>query len=114
MWKAVILIGGPDKGTRFRPLSLGIAKPLFPVAGLPMVRHHIEACSLVPEIKEVLLIGFYPIEELKVFIETMKKEYNLNIRLIKTFNESSNLMKSYQIFDGVYITGNSWRHLSFP
>ena len=29
--KAVILIGGPQKGTRFRPLSLDHPKPLFPV-----------------------------------------------------------------------------------
>lgn len=35
--KAVILIGGPTLGTRFRPLSLQCPKPLFPVAGRPMV-----------------------------------------------------------------------------
>ena len=41
-YKAVILIAGPQKGTRFRPLSLDVAKPLFPVAGIPIVQHHIE------------------------------------------------------------------------
>lgn len=41
--KAVILIAGPQKGTRFRPLSLDVPKPLFPIAGLPIVQHHIEA-----------------------------------------------------------------------
>jgi mannose-1-phosphate guanylyltransferase len=29
----VILIGGPSKGTRFRPLSMEIPKPFFPIAG---------------------------------------------------------------------------------
>ena len=34
-------------GTRFRPLSLDSPKPLFPIAGLPIIQHHIEACSKV-------------------------------------------------------------------
>lgn len=77
MIKAVILIGGPMKGrtcvcvhmhdslsehfsshsftlyifyvlgTRFRPLSLELPKPLFPIGGFPVVYHHIEACKKV-------------------------------------------------------------------
>ena len=34
-------------GTRFRPLSLEVPKPLFPVAGYPLVEHHIAACKKV-------------------------------------------------------------------
>lgn len=34
-------------GTRFRPLSFEVPKPLFPVAGVPMLQHHIEACARV-------------------------------------------------------------------
>ena len=34
-------------GTRFRPLSLEVPKPLFPVAGFPLVEHHIAACKKV-------------------------------------------------------------------
>ena len=34
-------------GTRFRPLSLDIPKPLFPLAGQPMVHHPISACKKV-------------------------------------------------------------------
>lgn len=34
-------------GTRFRPLSLNIPKPLFPLAGQPMVHHPISACKKV-------------------------------------------------------------------
>jgi len=34
-------------GTRFRPLSLNVPKPLFPLAGQPMVHHPISACRRV-------------------------------------------------------------------
>ena len=34
-------------GTRFRPLSLETPKPLFPVAGFPIIHHHVEACAQV-------------------------------------------------------------------
>lgn len=37
-------------GTRFRPLSLNVPKPLFPLAGQPMVHHPISACRNVCEI----------------------------------------------------------------
>lgn len=37
----------PVLGTRFRPLSFEVPKPLFPVAGVPMIQHHIEACAQV-------------------------------------------------------------------
>jgi mannose-1-phosphate guanylyltransferase len=47
MIKAIILIGGPQKGTRFRPLSFELPKPLFPVGGYPIVYHHIDALSKV-------------------------------------------------------------------
>ncbi|XP_038906239.1 mannose-1-phosphate guanyltransferase alpha-like isoform X3 [Benincasa hispida] len=42
---AVIMVGGPTKGTRFRPLSFNTPKPLFPLAGQPMVHHPISACK---------------------------------------------------------------------
>ncbi|CAG2175950.1 unnamed protein product, partial [Oppiella nova] len=69
MLKAVILMGGPQKGTRFRPLSLDSPKPLFPVAGLPMVEHLVKACALVDGMKEIILIGFYQIHMFSAFID---------------------------------------------
>lgn len=81
MLKAVILIGGPQKGTRFRPLSFEVPKPLFPVAGVPMLQHHIEACAKVPNMKEILLIGFYqPNEELTRFLFNAQQEFKISIR----------------------------------
>ncbi|KAL0268220.1 UNVERIFIED_CONTAM: hypothetical protein PYX00_010246 [Menopon gallinae] len=85
MLKAVILIGGPLKGTRFRPLSLDIPKPLFPIAGLPMIQHHIEACAAVPNLKEILILGYYPASELSSFIADMMQEHKIIIRYLQEF-----------------------------
>lgn len=52
-------------------MSLDIPKPLFPVAGLPMIQHHIEACARIPELREILIIGSYPISELQQFVLEM-------------------------------------------
>lgn len=57
--------GGPSRGTRFRPLSLEIPKPLFPIAGIPLVEHHIIACKKLEDLKEILLLGFYKDEDMK-------------------------------------------------
>lgn len=90
MLKAVILIGGPQKGTRFRPLSFEVPKPLFPVAGVPMIQHHIEACAQVPGMQEILLIGFYqPDEALTQFLEAAQQEFNLPVRYLQEFAPSA-------------------------
>ena len=39
--KALILVGG--FGTRLRPLTLSLPKPLVPFANIPMVMHQVEA-----------------------------------------------------------------------
>ncbi|XP_072031264.1 mannose-1-phosphate guanylyltransferase regulatory subunit alpha-A-like isoform X2 [Amphiura filiformis] len=86
MLKAVILIGGPQKGTRFRPLSLELPKPLFPVAGFPIIYHHIEACSKISSIKEVVLIGVYqPSEALNRFINATQREFSIAIRYLQEY-----------------------------
>nr|CAD7265868.1 unnamed protein product [Timema shepardi] len=73
------------KRTRFRPLSLDIPKPLFPVAGLPMIQHHIEACADVPNLKEILILGYYPTSELSHFVAEMMQEYKVNVRYLQEF-----------------------------
>ncbi|XP_064466398.1 mannose-1-phosphate guanyltransferase alpha-A-like [Ornithodoros turicata] len=87
MLKAVILVGGPQKGTRFRPLSFDIPKPLFPVAGLPMLQHLIEACCRVPTVREILVIGFYPADEGGIcsFISTMSRDFKIPIRYLQEY-----------------------------
>lgn len=86
MLKAVILVGGPQKGTRFRPLSLDTPKPLFPVAGLPSIQHLIEACAAVQGLKEVLLVGYYLSSEMAQFVCQMSQEYKLNIRYLQEYS----------------------------
>lgn len=86
MLKAVILIGGPQKGTRFRPLSFEVPKPLFPVAGVPMLQHHLEACAKVPGMKEIILLGFYqPNDELNRFLMTVQQEFKISVRYLQEF-----------------------------
>jgi mannose-1-phosphate guanylyltransferase len=57
--KGIILAGGPSKGTRFRPLSLCLPKALFPLAGVPMIEHHIDALSRIPGMTEIIILGLY-------------------------------------------------------
>ncbi|XP_015785913.1 mannose-1-phosphate guanyltransferase alpha-A [Tetranychus urticae] len=86
MIKAVILIGGPQKGTRFRPLSFDTPKHLFPVGGRPMVQHLIEACAKVDGLKEIFLLGYYQVDNsLNSFIRNMMAEYNVNIRYLQEY-----------------------------
>ena len=67
-------------GTRFRPLSLDIPKPLFPVAGKPIIQHHIEACVQLKNIKEILIIGSYPLSQMDQFVKDMQTIYDVGIR----------------------------------
>jgi len=82
--KVVILVGGPSKGTRFRPLSMETPKPLFPVAGKPLIWHHLKACTKISNLSEVILIGFYDINDTwKEFISNSESELGINIRYLK-------------------------------
>lgn len=78
--KAVIMVGGPSKGTRFRPLSMeGFPKPLFPVGGKPMVYHHIKACCEIEGMKEIFLLGYNEEKEFQDFLQQMEKKFNIKI-----------------------------------
>jgi mannose-1-phosphate guanylyltransferase len=86
MIKAVILIGGPQKGTRFRPLSFDLPKPLFPVAGYPIIYHHIYALSQVESVKEIFLMGFFqPTEDLTRFVANAQSEFKMPIRYLQEY-----------------------------
>lgn len=105
MIKAVILVGGPSKGslllifskliftleyilkigTRFRPLSFNSPKPLFPIAGLPTIEHLIKACVKIPNMKEIFLLGFFPQDDLDEFVKSMKNKYQLNVRYLQEY-----------------------------
>jgi mannose-1-phosphate guanylyltransferase len=80
-YKAIILVGGPSRATRFRPLSLDVPKPLFPVAGAPVVSHHLAALSKVQGLQEVLIIGFFEDNVFARFLDEAASEFpHLHIR----------------------------------
>ncbi|CAG8437104.1 2274_t:CDS:2 [Funneliformis mosseae] len=88
VYKAIILVGGPSRGTRFRPLSLNlnVPKPLFPVAGHPIIWHHLEALSKIEGLKEVLLIGFFEDSIFHRFIDDAAREFpKINIRYLREY-----------------------------
>ena len=62
-------------------MSFDLPKPLFPVASRPMVQHLIEACTRVNGLKEILLLGYYELNQsLSEFIEEMSHIYNVHIK----------------------------------
>lgn len=80
---AVIMVGGPTKGTRFRPLSLNLAKPLFPLAGQPMVHHPILACKKIPNLAHIYLIGFYEEREFALYVSSISNELKIPVRYLR-------------------------------
>ncbi|CAA0836096.1 ADP-glucose pyrophosphorylase family protein [Striga hermonthica] len=80
---AVIMVGGPTKGTRFRPLSLNIPKPLFPLAGQAMVNHPISACKRIPNLVQIYLIGFYEEREFALFVSSISNELKVPVRYLR-------------------------------
>ncbi|KAA8548043.1 hypothetical protein F0562_004696 [Nyssa sinensis] len=80
---AVIMVGGPTKGTRFRPLSFNTPKPLFPLAGQPMVHHPILACKRIPNLSQILLIGFYEEREFALYVSSISNELKVPIRYLR-------------------------------
>ncbi|CAG8445862.1 14603_t:CDS:2 [Ambispora leptoticha] len=85
-YKAIILVGGPSRGTRFRPLSLNVPKPLFPVAGHPIIWHHLEALSKVKDLKEVMLIGFFEDSVMTRFLEDAARDFpKMNVRYLREY-----------------------------
>ncbi|XP_026422548.1 mannose-1-phosphate guanyltransferase alpha-B-like [Papaver somniferum] len=80
---AVIMVGGPTKGTRFRPLSLNVPKPLFPLAGQPMVHHPISACKRIPNLVQIYLIGFYEEREFTLYVSSISNELKIPVRYLR-------------------------------
>jgi mannose-1-phosphate guanylyltransferase len=82
--KAVILVGGPKDGTQFRPLHADTRpKPLFPVAGFPMIYHTIDACAR-SGVSEILLLGTFESQLMNDFllsraVEKLKREQQVAI-----------------------------------
>ncbi|KAK9467301.1 nucleotide-diphospho-sugar transferase [Lipomyces arxii] len=107
--KAVILVGGGTRGTRFRPLSLDVPKVLFPVAGRPILSHALSALSKVPTLKEVLLIGFFDDSVFKDFLADSAKEFpNFTIKYLREYRALGTAGGLYHFRDAI-LRGNPYR-----
>ena len=100
--KAVILVGGPSRGTRFRPLSLDVPKPLFDVAGHPIIWHCLTAIAKVPSIQEVCMIGYYDEAVFKDFIKEAASEFpNLPIKYLREYQALGTAGGLYHFRDAI-------------
>ena len=74
--KGLILVGG--YGTRLRPLTLTLPKPLVEFGNRPMILHQIEALAAAGVTDIVLAVNYRP----EVMVSTLKKyeeEYGVSI-----------------------------------
>ncbi|MED6111804.1 hypothetical protein PIB30_055679 [Stylosanthes scabra] len=58
-------------------------KPLFPLAGQPMVHHPISACKRIPNLAQIYLIGFYEEREFALFVSSISNELKVPIKYLK-------------------------------
>uniref|UniRef100_A0A1D1YID8 mannose-1-phosphate guanylyltransferase n=1 Tax=Anthurium amnicola TaxID=1678845 RepID=A0A1D1YID8_9ARAE len=74
--KAVILVGG--FGTRLRPLTLSMPKPLVEFANKPMILHQIEALKAVGVTEVILAINYQP-QVMLSFLEENESKLGIKI-----------------------------------
>ncbi|RVX72518.1 hypothetical protein B0A52_03708 [Exophiala mesophila] len=95
-------VGGPSRGTRFRPLSLDVPKPLFDVAGHPIIWHCLKAVSRVPDIKEVILIGYYDESVFRDFIKDSSREFpQIKIQYLREYQALGTAGGLYHFRDAI-------------
>ncbi|UKZ91551.1 uncharacterized protein TrAFT101_006528 [Trichoderma asperellum] len=100
--KAVILVGGPSRGTRFRPLSLDLPKPLFEVAGHPIIWHCLSSVARVKHIQEVYIIGYYDESVFRDFIKDSAKEFpGINLRYLREYEALGTAGGLYHFRDAI-------------
>jgi mannose-1-phosphate guanylyltransferase len=54
---------------------------------MPIIEHHINACSQMPHLEEVLIIGSYQVSEMKGFLDEVQNKYRVNVRYLQEFVE---------------------------
>ncbi|PSR84316.1 nucleotide-diphospho-sugar transferase [Coniella lustricola] len=74
--KALILVGG--FGTRLRPLTLTLPKPLVEFANKPMIKHQIEALAEAGVTDIVLAVNYRP-EVMEAHLKEYEKEFGVKI-----------------------------------
>ncbi|KAK0247274.1 hypothetical protein LTS09_017580 [Friedmanniomyces endolithicus] len=100
--KAVILVGGPSRGTRFRPLSLDVPKPLFEVAGHAIIEHCFAAITRLPEIREVFIVGYYDESVFRDFIKDCSRSHpNISLRYLREYQALGTAGGLYQFREAI-------------
>jgi mannose-1-phosphate guanylyltransferase len=100
--KAVILVGGPSRGTRFRPLSLDVPKPLFDVAGHPIIWHLLTAVARVGVVHEVYIVGYYDEAIFRDFIKDSASEFpHITIRYLREYQALGTAGGLYHFRDAI-------------
>ncbi|WPG98391.1 Hypothetical protein R9X50_00118100 [Acrodontium crateriforme] len=100
--KAVILVGGPSRGTRFRPLSLDLPKPLFEVAGHSIIDHCFSAITKIPEIQEVFIIGYYDETVFRDFIKDAARDHpHITIKYLREYQALGTAGGLYHFRDAI-------------
>lgn len=74
--KALILVGG--YGTRLRPLTLSVPKPLVHFCNKPMILHQIEALVKVGVTEVVLAVNYQP-EKMHAFLKEQARKLGIKI-----------------------------------
>lgn len=74
--KALILVGG--FGTRLRPLTLTVPKPLVDFCNLPILCHQIQALAGAGVTEVILAINYQP-EVMMKELANLEKQYNVKI-----------------------------------
>lgn len=76
--KALILVGG--YGTRLRPLTLSVPKPLVDFCNKPMILHQLEALSAIGVTEVVLAVNYQP-EQMRIFLQHKSKQLGMKISI---------------------------------
>lgn len=76
--KALILAAG--LGTRLRPITETIPKPLVPIAGVPLLTYHLNQLQYYG-VTDVLINTHYLAEQIEQFVEDYVNEHGKNIRV---------------------------------
>jgi mannose-1-phosphate guanylyltransferase len=80
----VIIIGWEPPSTRFRPFSISLPPPLFPIGGYPLIFHHIKALSnLSADLKNVFLMGSYDEKKFRPFLDYTRTLFNFKIHYLQ-------------------------------
>ncbi|CAD8134014.1 unnamed protein product [Paramecium pentaurelia] len=85
MIRAVILLGGPSRKASYGTYEQ--ASPLFPVSGIEIIGHLINAIQKLPNLKDFVLMGYYDKKCFQHFQEKYQKLYGKNIHYIQEQSE---------------------------